>query len=203
MELSLQQLKQILPQNQHVEHWHTALTQILPDYEINTSQRVAAFLAQCAHESNGFTALHENLNYRAVTLLKVFPKYFTESAAQQFAGKPELIANRVYANRMGNGPEESGDGFRYCGRGLIQLTGKDNYQNFADSLEMAVEDVPEYLGTFEGAIQSACWFWENNNLNQFADSGDFVTMTKRINGGTIGLEDRIKHYEHALHVLGS
>lgn len=95
MELSLQQLKQILPQNQHVEHWHTALTQILPDYEINTSQRVAAFLAQCAHESNGFTALHENLNYRAVTLLKVFPKYFTESAAQQFAGKPELIANRV------------------------------------------------------------------------------------------------------------
>jgi putative chitinase len=104
---------------------------------------------------------------------------------------------------MGNGPEESGDGYRYCGRGLIQLTGKDNYQNFADSLEMNVEELPDYLGTFEGAVQSACWFWENNNLNQFADSGDFVTMTKRINGGTIGLEDRIKHYEHALHVLGA
>ena len=199
---SVQQLQQIIPQNQYVEHWHIALIEILPDYEINTPQRIAAFLAQCAHESADFTTLHENLNYRAVTLLKVFPKYFTESAAEQFAGKPELIANRVYANRMGNGPEESGDGFRYCGRGLIQLTGKDNYQNFADSLEMPVEDVPEYLGTFEGAIQSACWFWENNNLNQFADSGDFITMTKRINGGTLGLEDRIKHYNHALNVLG-
>jgi putative chitinase len=199
---SLQQLQQIIPQNQYVEHWHTALIEILPDYEINTPQRIAAFLAQCAHESNGFTALQENLNYRAVTLRKIFPKYFTDSSAEEFAGKPELIANRVYSNRMGNGPEESGDGFRYCGRGLIQLTGKDNYQNFADSLEMKVEDVPEYLGTFEGAIQSACWFWESNNLNQWADNGDIVTLTKRINGGTIGLEDRIKHYEHALHVLG-
>jgi putative chitinase len=200
---SLQQLQQIIPQNQYVEHWHTALIEILPDYEINTTQRIAAFLAQCAHESNGFTALQENLNYRAVTLRKVFPKYFTDSSAEEFAGKPELIANRVYSNRMGNGPEESGDGFRYCGRGLIQLTGKDNYQNFADSLEMKVEDVPEYLGTFEGAIQSACWFWESNNLNEFADSGDFITMTKRINGGTLGLEDRIEHYKHALNVLGS
>jgi putative chitinase len=112
-----------------------------------------------------------------------------------------MIANRVYANRMGNGPEESGDGFRYCGRGLIQLTGHDNYQNFADSLEMAVEDVPEFLGTFEGAVQSACWFWETNNLNHWADAGDMLTLTKRINGGTIGLEDRINHYNHALNVL--
>ncbi len=96
-----------------------------------------------------------------------------------------------------------GDGFRYCGRGLIQLTGKNNYRAFADSLEMQVEDVPEYLATFEGAAQSACWFWETNNLNQWADKGDIVTLTKRINGGTIGLEDRIKHYEHALHVLGA
>jgi putative chitinase len=200
---SLQQLQQIIPQNQYVEHWHTALIEILPDYEINTPQRIAAFLAQCAHESNGFTALQENLNYRAVTLCKVFPKYFTDSSAEEFAGKPELIANRVYSNRMGNGPEESGDGFRYCGRGLIQLTGKDNYQNFADSLEMKVEDVPEYLGTFEGAIQSACWFWEASNLNDEADAGDIKTMTRKINGGYIGLEDRIKHYEHALHVLGA
>jgi putative chitinase len=103
---------------------------------------------------------------------------------------------------MGNGDEHSGDGYRYCGRGLIQLTGKINYQSFADSIETSVEDLPEYLATFEGAVQSACWFWESNNLNQFADKGDILTMTKRINGGTIGLEDRIKHYEHALHVLG-
>jgi len=201
--ITLEQLQQLLPNNPYVEQWHEALEHLLSDYEIDTPHRIAAFIAQCSHESGGFTTLKENLNYRAETLRKVFPKYFTESSAQQFAGKQEAIANRVYANRMGNGPEESGDGYRYCGRGLIQLTGKDNYQNFADSLEMNIEELPDYLGTFEGAVQSACWFWENNNLNQWADKGDIVTLTKRINGGTIGLEDRIKHYEHALHVLGA
>jgi len=206
MELSLQQLKQLLPKNPYVEHWHQALSQLLPDYEINTPQRIAAFVAQCSHESAGFTALKENLNYKAATLRKIFPKYFpTDDLANAYANMPnkqEAIANRVYASRMGNGDEHSGDGYRYCGRGLIQLTGKSNYQSFADSLEMNVEDVPEYLATFEGAAQSACWFWESNNLNQWADKGDILTLTKRINGGTIGLEDRIKHYEHALHVLG-
>lgn len=103
---------------------------------------------------------------------------------------------------MGNGDEASGDGFRYLGRGLIQLTGKENYSWFAASLEIPVEDVAEYLSTFEGAVQSACWFWETNNLNKWADNGDIVTLSKRINGGTIGLQDRIKHYNHALHVLG-
>jgi len=206
MELSLQQLKQLLPKNPYVDHWHQALSQLLPDYEINTPQRIAAFIAQCSHESAGFTALKENLNYKAATLRKIFPKYFpTDDLANAYANMPnkqEAIANRVYASRMGNGDEHSGDGYRYCGRGLIQLTGKSNYQSFADSLEMNVEDVPEYLATFEGAAQSACWFWESNNLNQWADKGDILTLTKRINGGTIGLEDRIKHYEHALHVLG-
>ena len=206
MELSLQQLKQLLPKNPYVDHWHQALSQLLPDYEINTAQRSAAFVAQCSHESAGFTALKENLNYKAVTLRKIFPKYFpSDDLANAYANMPnkqEAIANRVYASRMGNGDEHSGDGYRYCGRGLIQLTGKSNYQSFADSLEMNVEDVPEYLATFEGAAQSACWFWESNNLNQWADKGDILTLTKRINGGTIGLEDRIKHYEHALHVLG-
>jgi len=202
MELTLDQLKKLLPKNPYVDHWHHALSQLLPDYDINSPQRIAAFIAQCSHESGGFTALKENLNYRAVTLRKIFPKYFpTDDLANAFAGKPEMIANRVYASRMGNGDEASGDGFRYCGRGLIQLTGKSNYQSFADSLEMNVEDVPDYLSTFEGAAQSACWFWENNNLNQWADKGDILTLTKRINGGTIGLEDRIKHYEHAMQIL--
>jgi putative chitinase len=123
--------------------------------------------------------------------------------AAQYANKQEAIANRVYANRMGNGSEASGDGFRYCGRGLIQLTGKENYSWFAASLEMSVEEVPEYLATFEGAVQSACWFWESTGLNKEADAGDIKTMTKKINGGFIGLEDRIKHYNHALHVLGA
>lgn len=202
-----EQLAQLLPGNPHLDHWYEALCQILPDYEIDTPQRVAAFLAQCAHESGGFRALKENLNYRAETLRKIFPKYFpTDELAAAYANMPNkqaAIANRVYANRMGNGDEHSGDGFRYCGRGLIQLTGKSNYTRFAESLDIPVEEASEFLSTFEGAIQSACWFWESNNLNQYADSGDILTMTKRINGGTIGLEDRKKHYEHALHVFGA
>jgi putative chitinase len=197
-------LEEMIHGNPYVDQWYDALYAILPEYQINTPERVAAFVAQCAHESGGFRALKENLNYRAVTLRKVFPKYFTsDEMAAQYANKQEAIANRVYANRMGNGSEASGDGFRYCGRGLIQLTGKENYSWFAASLEMSVEEVPEYLATFEGAVQSACWFWESTGLNKEADAGDIKTMTKKINGGFIGLEDRIKHYNHALHVLGA
>ena len=204
MELTLEQLKQLLPKNPYVDHWHSALSQLLPDYEINTPKRIAAFIAQCAHESGGFVFLKENLNYKAASLRKVFPKYFpTDELAAQYANKPEKIANRVYANRMGNGDEASGDGFKYCGRGLIQLTGKTNYTWFAASLEITPEEAAEYMGTFEGAAQSACWFWETNKLNDWADKGDIEKMTKIINGGTIGLEDRKKHYAHALHVLGA
>jgi putative chitinase len=204
MELTLQQLQQLLPKNPYVDHWHHALSQLLPDYEINTPERIAAFVAQCAHESGGFTAIKENLNYQAASLRKLFGKYFpTDELAQQYAHNQMAIANRIYANRMGNGDEASGDGYKHCGRGLIQLTGRANYQAFADSLQMDVDDVPEYLATFEGAAQSACWFWESNNLNKWADAGDIVKMTKIINGGTIGLDDRIAHYQHALHVLGA
>ena len=198
-----QQLKEMIPRNPYVPQWYEAVSSILPEYEINTPQRVAAFLAQCAHESGGFVFLKENLNYKAPSLRKVFPKYFPDDAtASAYANKPERIDNRVYANRMGNGDESSGDGWRYCGRGLIQLTGKDNYTFFAASLDIPVEEASEYLQTFEGAVQSACFFWEQNNLNKWADAGDILTLTKRINGGTIGLEDRIKHYEHALHIFG-
>jgi putative chitinase len=202
-EFTENKLSQIITNNHYVNDWFAALDTLLPDYDINTIPRVAAFIAQCAHESGGFKVLKENLNYRAVTLRKIFPKYFpTDAMAEQYAGKPELIANKVYGNRMGNGDESSGDGFRYCGRGLIQLTGKNNYMAFAESIETSAEEIPEFLGTFEGAVQSACWFWETNNLNQWADQGDILTLTKRINGGTIGLEDRIKHYNHAMHILG-
>lgn len=201
-----QQLRELLPRNPYVQHWHKALAQLFPDYQINTPRRMAAFIAQCAHESASFTALVENLNYRWQTLRKLFPKYFpTDELAQDYAGrtnKQEAIANRIYASRMGNGDEASGDGYRYRGRGLIQLTGKSNYTWFAASLEITPEEATEYLGTFEGAAQSACWFWETNKLNQWADAEDILTLTKRINGGTIGLEDRIKHYKHAMHVLG-
>jgi len=193
--------------NPYVDNWYEALNQLLPDYDINTPQRVAAFVAQCAHESANFKILQENLNYRAASLRKLFSKYFPDDAiANRYASMPnkqEAIANRIYANRMGNGDEASGDGYRYRGRGLIQLTGKENYSWFAASIGVSVEEAAEYLMTFEGAAQSACWFWETNNLNQWADKGDILTLTKRINGGTIGLDDRIKHYEHALHVFGA
>ena len=198
-----QQLAEIIKGNSYIDNWYHALNEILPEYEINTKPRVAAFLAQCAHESGGFKFLKENLNYKAASLRKVFPKYFPDDAtAAAYANKPQMIANRVYANRMGNGDEASGDVWLFCGRGLIQLTGKNNYTFFAASLGIPLDEASEYLETFEGAIQSGCFFWEQNKLNQWADAGDILTLTKRINGGTIGLEDRIKHYEHALHVLG-
>ena len=204
MEITREQLQSCIGKNPYLDYWVHALNEILPEYEISTPQRVAAFIAQTAYESGNYVFLKENLNYKAASLRRVFPKYFPDdSIAAAYANKPEMIANRVYANRMGNGDEASGDGYRYCGRGLIQLTGKINYQSFADSIETPVEEITEYLGTFEGAVQSACWFWESNNLNQWADKGDILTLTKRINGGTIGLEDRIKHYNHALHVFGA
>jgi len=203
MEITQQQLSSMLPGNPYIEHWCEALNKILPDYEINTPARIAAFVAQTAHESGGYTALHENLNYKAESLCRVWPKYFNSGNANDYAHQPEKIANRAYANRMGNGDEASGDGWKYCGRGLIQLTGKSNYQAFADSIETDISEIPVFLQTFEGAIQSACWFWENNNLNRWADAGDIEKMTKIINGGTLGLEDRKRHYEHALHVLGA
>jgi putative chitinase len=203
--LTLSQLKQLLPKNPYVSNWHDALSKLLPDYDLNTPRRIAAFIAQCAHESGGFTALEENLNYKPATLLKLFPKHFeTNEIAQAYCAKPnkkEAIANHIYRDRMGNGPESSGDGWRFRGRGLIQLTGRNNYQAFADSLQININDAAEYLSTFEGAAQSACWFWESNNLNRFADQGDIKALTRAINGGYIGLEDRIKHYEHALHIL--
>ena len=203
-EFKKEHLASMIGKNPYLDYWYDALYQILPEYNINTPQRVAAFIAQCAHESGNFRFLQENLNYKAESLTKTFKKYFpTLESAQPYAKKPQMIANKVYANRMGNGDEASGDGFRYLGRGLIQLTGKNNYTFFAASVGIEdMDECVEYLGTFEGAVQSACFFWENSKLNQWADSGDILTLTKRINGGTIGLEDRIKHYNHALHVLG-
>jgi putative chitinase len=167
-------------------------------------RRVAGFLAQIAHESGGFNFVKENLNYSAKGLMTTFKKYFpTEELAKQYERKPEKIANRVYANRMANGPEESGDGYRFCGRGLIQLTGRANYTKFAQDLGIGIDETVAYLETPNGAVSSAGWFWDNNKLNQFCDKDDFVTLTKRINGGTIGLADRQHHYHLALEQLGA
>ena len=166
-------------------------------------KRAAGFLAQTAHESGGFNFVKENLNYSAKGLMGTFKKYFpSEDIAKQYERQPEKIACRVYANRMGNGPEESGDGYKFCGRGLIQLTGKQNYTKFAEDLGISVDETVAYLETPEGAVSSAGWFWDNNDLNKFCDNDDFVGLTKRINGGTIGIEDRKHHYELALKLLG-
>jgi putative chitinase len=207
MELTKEQLRQIIPKNPYLDHWYQDLSQLLPDYDINTPERIAAFLAQCTHESNDFTALKENLNYKAASLRKLFPTHFeTDEIANHYASLPnkqEAIANRMYANRMGNGDEASGDGYRYCGRGAIQITGKDNYFWFAASVSITPEEASEYMQTFEGALQSACWFWENNNLNKWADAGDMDKMTHIINGGTIGIEDRKARYAKILRILGA
>lgn len=210
---TFQQFRQLVPNTKYPQQWYEALfgkqtelsgKSLLEEYEIITPKRIAAFMAQCGHESGGFVWLTENLNYSAAGLMRTFKNYFKDSAtAEAYARQPDKIANRVYANRMGNGPEESGEGAKFKGRGLIQVTGKDNYFWFASSLQISPEEASEYMQTFEGAAQSACWYWEQTSLNKLADQGDILNMTKRINGGTIGLEDRKKHYEHALHVLGA
>jgi putative chitinase len=188
-----------------LEGYIEPLNAVAEYYEMTANPaRLAGFLAQIAHESGGFTAVKENLNYSAKGLMTTFKKYFpTEELAKQYERKPEKIANRVYANRMSNGDEASGDGYRFCGRGLIQLTGRANYTKFAEDLGISIEETVKYLETPNGAVSSAGWFWDNNNLNKFCDSGDFVTLTKRINGGTIGLADRQHHFDEAMHFLTS
>jgi putative chitinase len=175
----------------------------LPDtmakFEINTPLRLAHFLAQAGHESGNFRLVKENLNYSAKGLNGIFKKYFpTLEAAAAYERKPEKIANKVYANRMGNGDEASGDGAKYCGRGYIQLTGKTNYQAFFTSMKLDVNSDPALVAT-QYALASAAWFWSKNGLNKLADGGatDAVvtSITKRVNGGTIGLDDRIKHFK--------
>ena len=179
------------------------LNKLCKEYDMfDNPHRVAMFLAQVAHESGGFNFVSENLNYSADALRIVFKKYFpTIVLANQYARQPELIANIVYGNRMGNGPEASGDGWKYRGRGLIQLTGKNNYTKFATALGLTLNEVIAYLQTPAGAVESACWFWDINKLNAIADKEDFVTATKRINGGVNGLADRQHRYEIALEAL--
>ncbi|HXB21977.1 MAG TPA: hypothetical protein VNV88_11375 [Candidatus Solibacter sp.] len=199
-----EQVGQCVPANRAVGDLFQALNDVLPKYGITSVNRVAGFLSQCGHESNDFTSLRENLNYSAEGLRKTFPNRFpTVESAQPYNRSPEKIGNKIYADRMGNGPEASGDGYKYRGRGAIQLTGFNNYKAFADSIGKSVDDTVAYCETLEGAIESACWFWQKNGLNALADAQDVVGMTKRINGGTLGLDDRKARFQKALAVLGS
>lgn len=204
MTLTKDHIIHILHGNADAAAWADAALEILPKYEINTPNRIAGFFAQCGHESMNFTVLSENLNYRAETLEKLFSKYFSKAGrnASDYAKQPEKIANVIYANRMGNGDTASGEGFAFRGRGIVQLTGKDNYSAFALSIKMTLPDVIEYVQTKKGALESACWYWNSRKINAACDANDIVKMTKLVNGGTIGLDDRKKHYEQALAVLG-
>ena len=206
---TVEQVREIIKGNPDADKWYQAMVDIFPKYDITTEARVAGFMAQCAHESNNFKALEENLNYRTETLLKVFPRYFGEGKqnAADYGGKPEKIANYVYmdANRSKSGAlgnTQPGDGWRFRGRGLKQLTGRNNYTAFGKTVGMTAEEAADYVATPKGAIESACWFWNERKLNAVADAGDIVHMTKIINGGDIGLADRKQRWEHALKVLG-
>ena len=203
--ISLELLQALCPKTKSnvLAQYAEPLHEVAEYYDMYANpKRLAGFLSQVAHESGGFTAVKENLNYSAKGLMGTFKKYFpNEAIANQYQRQPEKIANRVYANRMNNGSEESGDGYRFCGRGLIQLTGRANYTKFASDLGISIEETVAYLETPNGAVSSAGWFWDNNNLNGYCDRDDFVGLTKRINGGTIGLEDRKHHYNIVLQIL--
>jgi putative chitinase len=196
-------VQKILHPNPHYEQWYQALCEVLPKYEINTFRRVAMFMAQCGHESGNFTELKENLNYQAHALSSIWPKRFPPDIAGQYAHNQEAIANRAYCDRMGNGPEQSGDGWKFHGRGLIQLTGRTLYEQLAKEIGKELDETVDYCETFDGAIESACFFWEHHKLNAVSDTGDIVHVTKIINGGTLGLDDRTARYNYALQVLQS
>lgn len=199
--------------------WLDAVVETCVEFEINTPQRIASFLAQTSHESGGYTMLSENLNYKATTLAACWPNRFAvmgadkkpkkdekgklipTAVANAIAGKPELIANMVYSARMGNGPAESGEGWKYRGRGLKQLTGKDNYARCGQSLGVDFIDNPDLLLEPMFAARSAGWFWKSNNLASFADRGDLEGMTKKINGGLIGYAERKAKYDKIMSVI--
>ncbi len=190
-------------------HVPDAVIAMIPDtaakFQINTPLRLAHFLAQCGHESGGFRVTSENLNYSAKGLNGIFKKYFpTEASAAAYARQPQKIANKVYANRMSNGSEASGDGFKFRGRGYIQLTGRDNYTQFGKAIGEDIVGNPDSVSG-KYALLSAAWFWSKNGLNKLADGGatdaTVTSITKRVNGGTIGLADRIKHFKEYYHLL--
>lgn len=197
--MNLNNLKKHIPDSAIAQ-----IPSIQEKFNINTGLRLAHFLSQCSHESGKFTIVKEDLNYSAERLQVIFKKYFTSESAVEYAHKPEKIANIVYANRMGNGNQSSGDGFKYSGKGYIQLTGKDNYTAFDKFVSEDILANPELISTTYPLL-SAAWFWSKNGLNEIADGGasdDIVTkLTNRINGGTIGLDSRIKEFKNFYSLL--
>jgi putative chitinase len=208
--ITLQQFQQMIPSNKEAASWYDIAVDFFEKYDINTTNRIASFMAQTSHESNDFRSLEENLNYSVEALLRVFPRYFGAGKADpaQYARNPEKIANYVYmdANRSKNGAlgnTRPGDGWRFRGGGIKQLTGRTNFTTFGKDLGMTAEEAADYVRTKKGAFESACWFWKKNGLAKFADADDIDGMSKRVNGGTIGIEDRRARYRRAKTILGS
>ena len=183
--------------------WADALNATFQKFDISNPLRQASFIGQCSHECGNFRVLEENLNYKAEALQKLWPKRFDAAKAQACARNPKLIANTVYSNRMGNRDEASGDGYRFRGRGCIQLTGHANYFHAGQACGADFVMEPDLVATPMYAAMTAGWFWDTHKINRFADARDYIGMTKKINGGTIGLNDRIKHITEALEVLTS
>ena len=210
MLLTEKDLQQILKTNKNIKPWLDALNNILPKYDINTPMRMAHFLSQTAHESSDYNNLEENLNYSAERLLQVFPRYFGagKRSASEYARNPEKLANYVYmdVNRSARGAlgnTKPGDGWLFRGRGIKQLTGRNNYAAFGESIGMTAEQAAAYVATQAGAVESACWFWDTRNLNRLADMPNVAAVTKVINGGDIGLADRQRRFNEALKILQS
>lgn len=208
--ITLQQFQQIIPTNKEAAEWHAIASDLFPKYNINTTNRIASFMAQCAHESGDFRLLEENLNYSEETLNKVFGRYFgapPKRSASEYARKPEKIANYVYmdefrspSSRLGN--TQPGDGWKFRGGGIKQLTGRSNFARFGESIGMTADKAADYVRTKKGAFESACWFWKTNNLERFADRDDIDGMSRAVNGGDNGLADRRNRYAKAKSIIG-
>ena len=208
--ITLQQFQQMIPTNKEAADWYAIAMDMFPKYNITTPSRIAGFMAQCAHESGDFRVLEENLNYSAENLLRVFGRYFgapPKRNANEYARKPEMIANYVYmdefrspSSRLGN--TQPGDGWKFRGGGIKQLTGRSNFARFGQSIGMSADEAAAYVRTKKGAFESACWFWKTNNLERFADKDDIDGMSRAVNGGDNGLEDRRNRYRAARRILG-
>lgn len=208
--ITLEQFQKMIPTNSSANEWYPIAVDFFKKYDIDTTNRIAGFMAQCGHESNDFKSLEENLNYSVESLLRVFPRYFGKGKEdpKEYAKNPEKLANYVYmdANRSKQGAlgnTQAGDGWRFRGGGIKQLTGRNNYAAFAKGVGMTTEEAADYVRTKQGAFESACWFWKTNGIAKYADADDIVGMSKRINGGDIGLADRKARYAKAKTILSS
>lgn len=208
---TLSHLQQMIPGNREAAEWYDALCDILPKYDITTPERVVGFITQCAHESNNFRSLEENLNYSVDALTRVFPRYFTGANGRnprEYARNPEKLANYVYMDKYRSragalGNTQPGDGWRFRGRGIKQITGRNNYAAFGRTVGMTAEQASDYIATKRGALESACWFWSSRNLNRFADRRDIVGLSRAINGGNIGLADRRNRWNRGLSIVAA